>query len=107
MNPILELNTKNRLCGVKLLNLIQDSELTYHQQNAYIADYILCVARTEDGKAPEEGLTLFLADPDCAGIMCTLLKTIAGDKQCEVVCEDIRVPRENIIGEPGKGWSAI
>jgi alkylation response protein AidB-like acyl-CoA dehydrogenase len=75
--------------------------------DANIADYIICVARTKDGTSPEEGLTLFLVDAKSPGISTTLLKTIAGDKQCEVTFEDVRVPKGNIIGELDKGWPVV
>lgn len=75
--------------------------------DANIADYIICVARTKNGTSPEEGLTLFLVDAKSPGISTTLLKTIAGDKQCEVILEDVRVPKENIIGELDKGWPVV
>ena len=75
--------------------------------DANIADYIICVARTKDGASPEDGLTLFLIDAKSPGITTTLLKTIAGDKQCEVTFKDVRVPKENIIGELDKGWPVV
>jgi len=75
--------------------------------DANVADYIICVARTKDGASPEEGLTLFLVDAKSPGISTTLLKTIAGDKQCEVIFEDVRVPKGNIIGELDKGWPVV
>ena len=76
-------------------------------ENAHVADYILCVARTGKGKTLQEGLTIFLVDGDSVGIRCTLLKTLAADKQCEVVFEDVRVPTENILGEPNQGWAIV
>ncbi len=36
-----------------------------------------------------------------------LLKTIAGDKQCEVVFNDVEVPKDDVLGEVDKGWLAI
>ena len=75
--------------------------------DANVADYIICVARTKDGASPEEGLTLFLVDAKSPGISTTLLKTIAGDKQCEVTFEDVRVPKGNVIGELDKGWPVV
>ena len=76
-------------------------------ENAHIADYILCVARTAEGRAPEDGLTLFLVDGKSTGIKCTLLKTLAADKQCEIVFEDVRVPIKNVLGEPDQGWAVV
>jgi len=75
--------------------------------NAHIADYIICVTRTKEGANPEDGITLFLVDGKSPGISTTLLKTIAGDKQCEVVFENVRVPKKNMLGELDKGWPVV
>ena len=75
--------------------------------DANVADYMICVARTKDGAKPEEGITLFLVDTKSPGISTTLLKTIAGDKQCEVIFDDVRVPKENILGDLDKGWPVV
>jgi len=76
-------------------------------ENAHIADYVICVARTMKTKVPEQGLTLFLVDCKSTGIKCTLLKTLAADKQCELVLEDVRVPQKNVLGEPDQGWAVL
>ncbi len=72
--------------------------------DAHVADYLLCVAKTGDGAAPEEGLTLFLVDAKSQGLQQTLLKTVAGDRQSEVVFSGVRVPGENMVGELNGGW---
>jgi len=56
-------------------------------ENAHIADYMICVARTKEGASPEEGITLFLVDAKSPGIKCEVVPTIALDKLCEVVLE--------------------
>jgi len=75
--------------------------------DAHIADYIICIARTKKENNPEDGITAFLVDRKSAGISCTLLKTIAGDKLCEVVFNNIKVARKNIIGKLDQAWSAL
>lgn len=75
--------------------------------DAQSADYLICVARTEESADPRDGITLFLVESKTSGISCKLLKTIAGDKQCEVAFDGVRVPAENVLGEAGKGWSYI
>ena len=78
--------------------------------NANIADYLICVARTKNAAAPEEGITLFLVDTHTPGLTCTLLKTIdeiGHDKQCEVVFQDVKVPKNNILGELNRGWAPL
>jgi alkylation response protein AidB-like acyl-CoA dehydrogenase len=75
--------------------------------DANVADLLLCVARTEEAENPEDGVTLLLVDAKSPGIKCTLLKTLAFDKQCEVIFDNVRVPGENILGEPNQGWPVV
>ena len=75
--------------------------------DANVADYLLCVARTERASKPENGLTIFLVDSKAPGVKCTLLKTLARDKQCEVVFDNVAVPEENILGKLNQGWKII
>ena len=75
--------------------------------DAHVADWIICVARTATRSNPEEGLTLFLVKGDSEGLTCDLLSSLAKDKQCEVVFNKVRVPSENILGEPDEGWELV
>ena len=71
--------------------------------DAHIADYLLCVARTK----PANGVTILLIDARNPGIEYTVLKTIAGDKLCEVVFDQMSVPKANVLGELDQRWSAV
>jgi len=71
--------------------------------DAHIADYLLCIARTK----PKNEITMFLADAKNPRINCTILKTIAGDKLCEVVFDQLSVPGVSILGQLDRGWSAV
>ncbi len=64
---------------------------------AHVADYIICVARTTSE------ITLFLVDSKSQGIKYTLLKTIDGDKQFEVVFDNVKVLKKDILGKEGQG----
>ncbi len=75
--------------------------------DAHIADWIICVTKTAQTANPEEGITLFLIDAKSPGINTVVLSTIAGDKQCELTLEKVRVPRENILGQVGQGWEMV
>jgi alkylation response protein AidB-like acyl-CoA dehydrogenase len=75
--------------------------------NAHIADYIIVAARTKDGGKPEEGITLFVVEGKAPGITTTLLKTISGSKQCEVIFDKVKVPKSGVLGEVDKGWAAV
>ena len=75
--------------------------------NANVADYIVCVARTAETANPEEGISIFLVEARSPGVRCTLLDTLARDKQCEVVFEDVSVSAKNMIGGLGQGWPIV
>jgi alkylation response protein AidB-like acyl-CoA dehydrogenase len=75
--------------------------------NANVADYILCVAKTKKAKNPENGITLFLVDAKSPGVKCTLLKTLARDKQCEVVFDNVTVSEKSIVGKRNEGWTIV
>ncbi len=75
--------------------------------DAHIADYILVVARSDEKSKGEGGITIFIVDTKSSGISCTVLKTIANDKLCEVIFDRVKVPKENIVGQLNQGWSAV
>lgn len=75
--------------------------------NANVANYILCVARTKETKNPEDGITIFLVNAGSPGLECTLLKTLARDKQCEVVFDNVTVSEKSIVGKRDEGWPIV
>jgi len=75
--------------------------------SANVADYILCVARTRKTENPEDGITLLLVDAESPGLECTLLKTLARDKQCEVIFDNVTVSEKNVVGKKDEGWPIV
>jgi alkylation response protein AidB-like acyl-CoA dehydrogenase len=76
-------------------------------ENAHIADHLICVTRTATGASPEDGITLFLVDAKTPGITCEVVPTMADDKLCEVVFDNVSVPKENMLGQQDKGWDIV
>ena len=74
---------------------------------AHVADFLICVAKTKEEASAGEGISLLIIDTKSPGITCHVLATIAMDKQCEVVFENTRVPKENMLGELDHGWAYI
>jgi len=68
------------------------------------ADWMLVVARTGDTVNPERGITVFIVDAKSSGISYAPLAGMARDKLFEVAFHRVKVPRENVVGEVGKGW---
>ncbi len=75
--------------------------------DANVADYLLVVARTKKSSNPEDGLSLFLVDAKSQGLKCTPLKTLARDKLCEVILDNVKVPKGNLVGDLDKAWPVI
>jgi len=75
--------------------------------DAHTADVII-VAGREPGSKGAEGVTLFLVDAGASGVKTTLLKTMDQTRKlCEVVLEDVRVPADRVLGQPGAGWKLL
>jgi alkylation response protein AidB-like acyl-CoA dehydrogenase len=74
---------------------------------AHVADSFLVVTRTSRGSNPQEGITVFVVDAGSRGVAIDLLPTTARDKQCEVRFTQVSIPKDNILGEPGRGWPVV
>jgi alkylation response protein AidB-like acyl-CoA dehydrogenase len=85
--------------------VISGTKLFVH--DAHIAHYVIIAARTADSANPEDGITLFIVDGKSPGITTFLLRTIAGDKQCELTLNKVKVPKANILGQPNQGWGIV
>ena len=75
--------------------------------DAHIADYIILVTRTKDSTSKEDGITLFIIEAKSKGIVCNPLKTLAGDKQFEMVFNEVRVSEEHILGGLHSGGAIV
>jgi alkylation response protein AidB-like acyl-CoA dehydrogenase len=71
------------------------------------ADYIVIAARTSEGKSPREGISLFIVDAKSPGIEIAPLSTVSGDKQAEILCNDVAVPPANVLGDIDEAWTSI
>lgn len=71
----------------------------------YAAKCIL-LTRTGDASTPKsEALSAFFVDMDSPGIDVRPLRTMHGvDEFCEVYFDDVVVPAERMLGNPGAGW---
>jgi len=85
--------------------VISGTKLFVH--DAHIANYVVIAARTADSANPEDGITLFIVDGKSPGITTFLLRTIAGDKQCELTLNKVKVPKANILGQLNQGWGMV
>ena len=71
---------------------------------ADVADFVQLFARLPGTKG-REGVTCFLIDTGTPGYrVVRSIATIAGTEPCELVFENCRVPKTQVLGEIGKGW---
>lgn len=65
-----------------------------------------CVfVRTGSHESREKGMSVILVELSTPGITIGLIPFIWGLDRAEVVFEDARVPKENLVGEKDRGWS--
>jgi alkylation response protein AidB-like acyl-CoA dehydrogenase len=70
------------------------------------ANLIFCLVRTDTTVKKQEGISMLLIDMNQPGITVRPIITIDGEHEVnEVFFQDVRVPKENIVGEAGKGWT--
>ena len=70
------------------------------------ANLIFCLVRTDASVKKQEGISMLLIDMNSPGITVRPIITIDGEHEVnEVFFDDVRVPKDNIVGEPGKGWT--
>ncbi|MBB6170177.1 alkylation response protein AidB-like acyl-CoA dehydrogenase [Nocardiopsis mwathae] len=73
---------------------------------AHIAQWGICLARTDPGAAGKhDGITYFVVDMSSPGIEVRPLRELTGDTIFnEVFFDDVFVPEDCVVGEPGEGW---
>jgi alkylation response protein AidB-like acyl-CoA dehydrogenase len=69
------------------------------------ADWIFVLCRTDATVKKQEGISFILADMRTKGITVRPIQTIDGGREVnEVFLDNVRVPRENLVGEVNRGW---
>ena len=72
---------------------------------AQYADWIFVLARTDASVKKQEGISFFLCDMKTPGVTVRPIQTIDGGFEVnEVFFDNVRIPAENIVGKPNKGW---
>jgi alkylation response protein AidB-like acyl-CoA dehydrogenase len=73
--------------------------------NAREAQFMFGLFRTDPDAPKHAGISYLLIDMSTPGLDVRPLATLTGGSEFnEVFFDDVRVPGENIVGEPGQGW---
>lgn len=73
---------------------------------AHVADYMIVIAKTEKNTKPSKSLSILLVPAKSKGISITRVPKISFH-HCDSVgifFDDVEIPKENILGNRGKGW---
>ncbi|MEL6364204.1 MAG: acyl-CoA dehydrogenase family protein [Pseudomonadota bacterium] len=69
------------------------------------ADWIFCLVRT-DPTTKHEGISFVLFDMETPGVSTKPIRLISGKSPfCETFFDDVKAPKENLVGELNKGWT--
>jgi alkylation response protein AidB-like acyl-CoA dehydrogenase len=71
----------------------------------HLADYCWLAARTDPDAPKHEGISIFIVDMKTRGITVRPLINILNRHSFnEVFFDDVRIPKENLVGQKNKGW---
>ncbi len=79
----------------------QKTWTTYGQ----FADWIFCLVRTDSSGKKQQGISFLLIDMKSEGVEARPMLTLGGTPAfCETFFENVKVPKENLLGKPNEGW---
>ncbi len=69
------------------------------------ADWIFCLVRTDASGPKHQGISFLLFDMASEGVSTSPIKLISGSSPfCQTFFDNVKVPKDNLMGTPGKGW---
>ncbi len=69
------------------------------------ADWIFCLVRTDFQAPKHKGISFLLFDMASPGVSTRPIRLISGlSPFCETFFDDVRVPKDQVVGEINKGW---
>lgn len=71
---------------------------------SHYSDYHWLLARTDTSVPKHKGLSIFLVDLKSPGVTIRPMHTSAGLRTNEVFYDNVKVPKNNLVGEKNSGW---
>ncbi|HUC66462.1 MAG TPA: acyl-CoA dehydrogenase family protein [Stellaceae bacterium] len=99
------------LAGLKTRAVLQGDSFLVNGHKIWtsygnFADWIFCLVRTDPLAKKHEGISFLLIDMADPGVRTRPIRLISGASPfCETFIENVRVPRENLVGGLNNGWT--
>jgi acyl-CoA dehydrogenase len=73
---------------------------------ANMADWIFCLVRTNPKAPKRDGISFLLFDMESAGVSTAPIQLLSGASPfCQTFFDNVKVPKENLVGELNHGWT--
>jgi butyryl-CoA dehydrogenase/short/branched chain acyl-CoA dehydrogenase len=106
-----EANSGSDAFGLQTRAILKGSEYVLNGRKLWITNAkeagLFVLFATLDPTAGYKGITAFLVENSFAGFSVGKKEDklgIRASSTCELILEDCRIPKENVLGEPGKGY---
>lgn len=99
------------LASVQTRGILEGDEWVVSGQKVWTsyadkADWMFCLVRTDPEASKHNGITFMLFDMDSPGVSVAPIQLISGNSPfCETFLEEVRVPKDQVVGEVNNGWS--
>lgn len=106
-----EPNAGSDLAGLRTKAVLEDGHYVVNGQKiwttlAHDANWIFMLVRTDPDAKKQDGISFLLVPMDSPGVTVRPIVNLdMHDEFCETFFDNVRVPQENLVGKPNKGWS--
>lgn len=106
-----EPNAGSDLAGLRTEALLDGDDWVVNGQKIWTtmateANWIFVLVRTDRESKPQAGISFLLVDMNTPGVEVRPIENLERHAEfCEVFFTDVRVPKENLVGEVNQGWS--
>jgi alkylation response protein AidB-like acyl-CoA dehydrogenase len=71
------------------------------------ADYVWLACRTDPDAPKHKGISIIVVPTASTGFKCTPIVTVGGNTTTATYYDDVRVPKDDVVGDVNSGWQLI
>jgi alkylation response protein AidB-like acyl-CoA dehydrogenase len=100
------------LAGLETKAVLDGDEFVINGQKVFTsvtnyADYVWLAVRTDPDAPKHKGISVIIVPVDTPGFSYTPIHTMGGEPTYATYYDNVRVPKENLVGELNGGWRLI